>query len=98
MKNYRLTLAAVEILNDLLRADSRAVHRLASDRVVTNKEVADHLHVTVATKRCRGRVQHKLGMLGVLNGVLARLNATKICPVYNKRGEITHFRPLSYKN
>lgn len=56
---------AIVSLNDMLKADARAMTALVEQRVACNEAMANHPSVQV-TKRGNA---HAMGLLGVLNGI-----------------------------
>ena len=59
---------AVEVLNELFEMDPEAADRLFNARVPCNETLADHPTVV-----CRPTTTgHEVGLLGVINGILAR--------------------------
>lgn len=83
----------IDALNELLKLDPESVDILLSFRVQANRCVADHPHFVVTR---RG----KLGIMGILNGLLARVKSPKIAYKYNRRRIIgfTLYTPPKGKN
>lgn len=57
---------AVDVLNQALAADPKAIQLLFDYRVSVGDAVADHESIMVRTQHCK----HSLGVLGLINGIL----------------------------
>lgn len=81
---------AVDVLNQALEADPKAIQQLFDFRVPVSDAVADHESIMVRTKQGK----HSLGFLGLLNGILG-LNEKGTGPVIaeiDDNGMIERFR------
>jgi hypothetical protein len=81
---------AVDVLNQALAADPKAIQLLFDYRVSVGDTVADHESIMVRTKQGK----HTLGVLGLLNGILG-LNEKGTGPVMaeiDDNGMIERFR------
>lgn len=90
---------AIDVLNELLKADPRAVTELMSYRVAVSKGVVDHPDVVVQTDRTDPEdAGGKLGVLGLINGILERIGGTRAAMQIDEAGRIvgfcTHENPM----
>lgn len=58
----------VNLLNDALKTDPRAIDALLCTRVPCNQAMVDHPYIVVGAKNDRGDYP-TLGVLGLLNGI-----------------------------
>lgn len=102
-KEERLQLAHdfVRVLNSAATLDKDAMHALAEHRVPCNSELAQHPTIQVRTKKvsnstgaCSFVDSHKVGMLGILNGILGmdEFGNAYIAAWYDANGKLTQFK------
>ena len=75
-------------LNELVTADDQAIHELIEKRVRCNKTMIDHPTVV-----CN---EGKVGLLGILNGILDPLIGHRIAADYDDRAGTTLVRFKKY--
>lgn len=64
----------VDVLNEILAADPRAVHLLIEHRVRCNRALADHPTVQVGiTCYAESEATYEVGLLGIINGICGRM-------------------------
>lgn len=89
----------VEVLNELMTADSFAMHELVETRVACNEALADHPTVPVMSVSqfpdCKRQAHFPgltscVGLLGVLNGIAA-LDGEVIEGCYNQDEQLIRF-------
>ena len=95
LRNIEELQGVVVLLNNLLKADPEAISLLFSYRVKTNTELIDCQHVIVGH-------DDKLSVLGVLNGILNKLqedqvSQKRVARVMSDEGEITGFSIVTYQ-
>lgn len=61
----------VEVLNEFFRKDPNAIHSLICSRVPCNKSLADDEFVLVSKVENLKGDHYQIGVLGLINGVLA---------------------------
>jgi hypothetical protein len=88
--NEHLRTAAIEVLNELLKANPRAVNDLLAHRVEVGKSVIDHPDVVVAVADS-GKYTGRLGLLGVINGILSRTGALRVAMQIDEAGCVVGF-------
>lgn len=80
----------IDALNDILSADPEAIQKLVETYIPCNDKLADHPTVQVQAdeKGC------KVGLLGVLNGVLGADDngLGYICACFDESGKLTEFK------
>lgn len=75
--------AILRVLNEAVAADADAIAKLVSHRVVCTHKLADHPTIQcgmVSTPECDLTV---VGMLGIINGIAAELDAQVIRAVFD---------------
>jgi hypothetical protein len=77
MAEPSLTQSAVDTLNQLLQLDKDACAELLACRAKVNKDVAGHPHIRVQGDGDKSR----LGILGILNGVLAGAGQDRVAMI-----------------
>lgn len=80
----QVTAAAIETLTELLQTDPEAVNALLRQRIPVSDAIVDHPHIQVSGER-------KLGGLGLINGILSRLQAPVVAMTISDAGSITGF-------
>lgn len=88
--NEHLRTAAIEVLNEMLKANPRAVNDLMAHRVEVGKTVIEHPDVVVAVAES-DKYTGRLGVLGLLNGILKRAGARKVAMRVDEAGCIVGF-------
>ena len=74
-----LTCKVVEILNQAVKSDSKAIHELIMHRVPVGQSMIEDPYMI-----CNGTKDSKvnLGMMGVINGILVGLGAPKLMAMW----------------
>lgn len=72
---------AVDILNEALAADRKAVMALLNYRVSVNDGIADHPEIVCMQDNVAGGPV--VGLLGMVNGIVTRQTGELICAVYD---------------
>jgi hypothetical protein len=85
---------AINLLNELLRIDKKAVEKVVFSRVECNEKVANHKSVQVGINEDDGG--YEIGLLGILNGIFGvdSCGYGVIC-VEMTAGSIVRFRKLN---
>lgn len=81
--NKEMINSFLAILNEALESDQREISKLIDYRVVVTDTLADHPDIPTLAG-------NKLGVLGLINGILKRLGETefRIAASYEEDGEI----------
>ena len=82
----------VELLNELLKSDPEAIHRLILHRVECEQATADRLPLFVKTTCDDSTVDehgnpvpvHSIGIIGLLNGILKELDLNLVAGRYGE--------------
>ena len=80
--NKEITEAFLFILNDAYKLDNAAIHSLVCNRVPCNKNLADHPTIVVDSNTVTDTDTYAVGMLGIINGVLAHLTGKHIAGLH----------------
>lgn len=87
--------AFLQVLNDARLADDVAMMALTRHRVVCNERLARMPFVPVVESGHSGAHSvYEVSMLGILNGILGRLNIPPVAAVYNyEMQKLVRFTP-----
>lgn len=72
--------AAIDVLNEALYLDAKAINSLFNTKVDCNKSLADHETIIVGGCDCSSTAYH-ISILGILNGILGKIGNSKIASV-----------------
>lgn len=101
-KEERLQLANefIRVLNEAVELDKSALHKLIEFRVRCNKALADHPMIQVRTTQESNNTGaatlvdvHRVGLLGILNGILGvdEFEQAYLAGNYDDEGKLTNF-------
>lgn len=90
MTPEELTDNAIKYLNNLYNLDKSAIHALCVNRVPCNSLIADHPHAVVDITPVPMMLAYpNLGMLGVINGLLTSVGATRVVMKWEVRPRVS---------
>jgi hypothetical protein len=93
-----ITQAAIDTLNSAFRADPAAVQTMFQLRRPCNRALADHPNILVAATGEGESEKFSIGLLGIINGIIAAAAGECMAVQVDEQGNILRFCPCNPNN